>query len=70
MARANGMKVRLIVGEGFNGKTWISHAWNEVYIPEEDRWVNVDPTFYIGGNYFDNEGFNLEHKNRKVAGEW
>lgn len=70
MARANSMKVRLIVGEGFNGKTWISHAWNEVYIPEEDRWVNLDPTFYIGGNYFDNEGFNLEHKNRKVAGEW
>jgi Transglutaminase-like superfamily len=70
MARANDIKVRLIVGEGFNGKTWISHAWNEVYIPEEDRWINVDPTFYVGGNYFDSERFKLDHKNRQVAGEW
>lgn len=70
MCRANNIKVRLIVGEGFNGKTWISHAWNEVYIPEEDRWINVDPTFYVGGNYFDSERFKLDHKSRQVAGEW
>jgi hypothetical protein len=70
MCRANDIKVRLIVGEGFNGKTWISHAWNEVYIVEENRWINVDPTFYVGGDYFDSERFKLDHKNRKVAGEW
>lgn len=70
MCRANNIKVRLIVGEGFNGKTWVSHAWNEVYVEEESRWINVDPTFYIGGNYFDSERFKLDHKNRKLAGEW
>ncbi|MEG0774935.1 transglutaminase-like domain-containing protein [Clostridium sp.] len=70
MCRANDIKVRLIVGEGFNGKTWISHAWNEVYIAEENRWINVDPTFYVGGDYFDSERFKLDHKNRQVAGEW
>lgn len=70
MCRANNIKVRLIIGEGFNGKNWVSHSWNEVYLESENRWINVDPTFYVGGNYFDSERFVLDHKNRKLAGEW
>ncbi|WP_346929149.1 transglutaminase-like domain-containing protein [Clostridium sp.] len=70
MCRANGIPVRLIVGEGYNGTSWVSHSWNEVYIKDRDKWVNVDATFYNAGDYFDNDTFNSEHRGRKVAGEW
>lgn len=70
MARANGLKVRIITGEGFNGVSWVSHAWNQVYLPEEGKWINVDPTFYKGGNYFDSKRFERDHRDSKIAGEW
>jgi transglutaminase-like putative cysteine protease len=70
MARANGLKVRIITGEGFNGVSWVSHAWNEVFIPEENKWIKVDPTFYKGGNYFNSKRFDLDHRDAKIAGEW
>lgn len=70
MCKANGMHVRLVTGMGFNGLNWVSHAWNEVYLPEEDTWINVDSTFYKGGNYFDSKRFNLDHKDNNIAGEW
>lgn len=70
MARANKIKVRLVTGEGFNGISWVSHAWNQVYIPEKSRWINVDTTFYKGGNYFDSSRFGIDHKNAQIAGQW
>jgi hypothetical protein len=59
-----------MTGEGFNGVSWVSHAWNEVYIPEEDKWYKVDPTFFKGGNYFNSRRFDLDHRDAKVAGQW
>ena len=70
MCRAAGLKVRLITGEGFNGVSWVGHAWNQVYISEEDKWVNVDTTFYKGGNYFNSRRFELDHRGAVIAGEW
>lgn len=70
MARANGLKVRIITGEGFNGVSWVSHAWNQVYIPEQNKWINVDTTFYKGGNYFNSKRFDLDHRDASMAGEW
>jgi transglutaminase/protease-like cytokinesis protein 3 len=70
MARANNIKVRLITGEGFNGVSWVSHAWNQVYIPEEGKWINVDTTFYKGGNYFNSKRFEFDHRGAQIAGEW
>lgn len=70
MGRANGLKVRIVTGEGFNGVSWVSHAWNEVYIPEENKWYKVDPTFYKGGNYFNSRRFDLDHRDAKVVGQW
>lgn len=70
MCKANNIKVRLITGEGFNGVSWVSHAWNQVYLPEEDKWINVDTTFYKGGNYFNSKRFELDHKSAQIAGEW
>lgn len=68
--RANNIKVRLITGEGFNGVSWVSHAWNQVYIPESGKWINVDTTFYKGGNYFNSVRFPLDHRDNQTAGEW
>lgn len=70
MCRANHIKVRLITGEGFNGVSWVSHAWNQVYLPEEGKWINVDTTFYKGGNYFNSRRFDLDHRGTQIAGEW
>lgn len=70
MAREVGLKVRLITGDAYDGRQFGPHAWNEVYISEEDRWINVDPTFYLSGNYFDNYDFFDDHIKEDVAGEW
>ncbi|MGE5474905.1 MAG: transglutaminase-like domain-containing protein [Ignavibacteriales bacterium] len=70
MCRAAGLKVRLIVGTANSGVSWGEHSWNQVYIPEEDKWVNVDTTFSIGGNYFDRSNFELDHTASRIAGEW
>lgn len=70
MARSANLKVRLVTGEGFNGTTWVSHAWNEVYIKEDKKWINVDATFYNGGNYFDSKNFKFDHREAQIAGEW
>lgn len=70
MCRANNIKVRIITGQGFNGNNWVSHAWNQVYIEKENEWINVDPTFLIGGDYFDSKRFVIDHKEESVAGEW
>lgn len=70
MCRANKIKVRLITGEGFNGVSWVGHAWNQVYLPDENRWANVDTTFAKGGNYFDSRRFILDHRSSKIIGEW
>jgi len=70
MCKANNIKVRIITGQGFNGSNWVSHAWNQVYIEKENKWINVDPTFLIGGDYFNTQRFDIDHKEESVAGEW
>lgn len=70
MCRAAGIQVRLVTGDGFNGVSWVSHAWNQVYISEDHVWINVDTTFYKGGNYFNSKRFDIDHKEIKVIGEW
>ena len=70
MARDAGLKVRLITGEGFDGTQWVSHAWNQVYIPSQNKWINVDCTFYDAGNFFNSSDFNEYHKDASIAGHW
>lgn len=69
MARAVNLKVRLISGEAFDGEKYVGHAWNEVYLNDEQRWISVDTTFYDGGNYFDSNLFS-KHNVESIAGEW
>jgi len=71
MCRATGLKVRLITGQGYSGATWGDHAWNQVWIGSQERWVNVDTTFGSTGlNYFDKRNFSLDHKYAEIQGEW
>ncbi len=71
MCKANGIKVNLVTGLGYSGMLWGDHAWNQFYLKEQNRWVNVDTTFGVSGvNYFDVANFSLDHKSGKVQGEW
>ena len=56
-AESINLPTRIVVGKGFDGKEWINHAWNEVYIEESNEWIEVDTTFGGTGNYFDIENF-------------
>jgi transglutaminase/protease-like cytokinesis protein 3 len=69
MSRTVNIKVRLIGGQAFDGKKYVGHAWNQVYLNDENVWINVDTTFYDGGNYFDSNLFK-NHKVEEIAGEW
>jgi transglutaminase-like putative cysteine protease len=71
MCRAVGLKVRFITGQGYSGAAWGDHAWNQVWIGSEKRWINVDTTFGGSGmNYFDRENFSVDHKDAELQGEW
>ncbi|MGL4655644.1 MAG: transglutaminase-like domain-containing protein [Sarcina sp.] len=70
MAMDVGLRVRIVSGEGYTGSSWGPHAWNEVYIPSEKKWISVDPTFASTGDYFATPDFNSTHKDAKVIGEW
>ncbi len=70
MCKASGLKVRLITGLGFSGIAWGDHAWNQVYLSEEDTWINVDTTFGTQIDYFDNSDFDVDHKYATIQGEW
>lgn len=71
MSRSIGLKVRLIGGQILNENGQYSgHAWNQAYIKEENKWINVDTTFYEGGNYYFDSQFFDDHKVEDIAGEW
>ncbi|MDS0526355.1 transglutaminase-like domain-containing protein [Clostridium sp. SHJSY1] len=70
MVKAIGLKSRVVIGEAFNGNEYISHSWNQVYLKDEGKWVNVDSTFYPAGEYFDSENFNKEYRTKNIAGEF
>jgi hypothetical protein len=71
MCRAAGLKVRLITGQGYSGVSWGDHAWNQVRISSEKRWINVDTTFGSTGlNYFDRRNFSVDHEYAEIQGEW
>ena len=71
MCRAVGVKVRFVTGLGYSGTYWGDHAWNQIYDPADDRWINVDATFGSSGlNYFDRPNFDADHKDSVVQQEW
>jgi hypothetical protein len=62
MARAAGLEARVVTGLGYDGRGGYGpHAWNEVYLGEQQRWVPLDPTWAKTGNWFDSPGFTDTH---------
>lgn len=70
MCRAVGLRSRLITGLAYSGISWGDHSWNQVYVAEEKRWINVDSTFGTNGNYFDKPDFGADHRYAEIQGEW
>lgn len=62
MARAVGLDVRVVTGLGYDGQGgYGAHAWNEVWLQEENRWAPLDATWASSGDWFDPEGFQDTH---------
>jgi len=63
LGRSVGLQVKVIKGNYVTANSEELHAWNEIFISEENRWINVDSTFgySLGKNYFDNAEFNVDH---------
>ncbi|MGG4091840.1 transglutaminase domain-containing protein [Paenibacillus lautus] len=67
MARSQDLKVRVVTGRGYNGQGGYGpHAWNEVYLSEEKRWIPLDPTWAQSGNWFNPPRFNETHIKEQV----
>lgn len=71
MCRVVDVRVRFVTGLGFSGSDWGDHAWNQVYDPATETWINVDATFGSSGmEYFDRPDFEIDHAESVVQQEW
>jgi hypothetical protein len=63
MGRAIGLDVKVVTGRGYDGQgSFGSHAWNEVFLTDEQKWVPLDSTWVSsGGDWFNPPGFNDTH---------
>lgn len=63
MARSVGLEVKVVTGLGYDGRGGYGpHAWNEVYLSEQQRWAPLDSTWVSsGGNWFDPPNFEETH---------
>lgn len=43
MLRSKGIPAKMV--KGYVGASNVYHAWNEIYIADQDRWIVVDPTY-------------------------
>jgi len=63
LGRAAGLQTKMIKGQGITEGYEGYHAWNEIYISEENRWLKCDATFSStsGQDYFDSAKFDESH---------
>lgn len=63
MGRAVGLKTKVITGLGYDGRGGYGpHAWNEVYLPEDSKWIPLDATWLSsGGDWFNPPHFYDSH---------
>ncbi|NMO95613.1 transglutaminase domain-containing protein [Paenibacillus lemnae] len=67
MARSQDLEVRVVTGQGYNGQGGYGpHAWNEVYLSEQDQWVPLDPTWAQSGDWFNPPRFAETHIKEEV----
>lgn len=63
MARTVGLDVKVVTGLGYDGRGGYGpHAWNEVYLANDKKWVPLDSTWVAsGGNWFNPSNFYETH---------
>lgn len=62
MARSVGLKVKVVTGLGYDGQGGYGpHAWNEIYLAEEEQWIPLDTTWAKAGNWFNSDDFYKTH---------
>ncbi|WP_225445723.1 transglutaminase domain-containing protein [Paenibacillus arenosi] len=62
MARTVALKVKVITGVGYDGRGGYGpHAWNSVYLTEEEKWILLDTTWASTGDWFDRPDFSKTH---------
>jgi transglutaminase-like putative cysteine protease len=63
LGRASGMQTKVVKGTGKVNGTSGYHAWNEIYIADESKWIKLDATFaaVADENYFDRADFDKSH---------
>jgi hypothetical protein len=63
MARAVGLDVKVVTGRGYDGQgSFGSHAWNEVYLTKQQKFVPLDSTWVSsGGDWFNPPHFYETH---------
>ena len=67
MARVAELDVKVVTGLGYNGNGGYGpHAWNEVWLREEKRWIPLDATWASSGDWFDPPKFDATHIPDKV----
>ncbi|MDF2840977.1 MAG: hypothetical protein K0Q99_1749, partial [Clostridia bacterium] len=68
LGRAAGIQSKLVKGTGVINGTSGYHAWNEVYLADESKWIKLDATYaaVLGENYFNNEGFDESHRIEQI----
>lgn len=68
MGRAVGLQVQQEVGMGvLPDGSGGPHAWNVVYLKDENKRIPCDPTWEQAGNFFDNRDFYETHHPDKIA---
>jgi hypothetical protein len=68
MARSQGLQVKVVTGLGYDGRGGYGpHAWNEVYLTEENKWIPLDSTWARSGDWFNPPAFNDTHVPDKMA---
>jgi hypothetical protein len=63
MARSVGLNVKVVTGRGYDGQgSFGSHAWNEVYLTKQMKYVPLDSTWVSSGaDWFNPPNFNETH---------
>jgi uncharacterized membrane protein required for colicin V production len=63
MARSVELEVKVITGLGYDGRGGYGpHAWNEVYVSGNHKWIPLDSTWASsGGNWFNPDKFEETH---------
>ncbi|MBJ6362298.1 transglutaminase domain-containing protein [Paenibacillus sp. GCM10012307] len=62
MARSSGLEVRVVTGLGADGRGgWGPHAWNEVLLSEQNKWIPLDATWQSSGDWFNTPDFHETH---------